>query len=189
MQDFLTFRLESDWNPLTAEKALENALFGYQASKKFAEKAAWDFIPSRVAEKGITLVTICPPLIFGPVHPASGITIEAPNESSSQLLQAINNAGEPAPTRMPVFADVRDVAKAHIEALDHDRVPGSERFLVCGGKFTWAAVREIAQTGTNSSDIMEPAAGFYTINAEKAESQLGIKWTTLEVCTRILLLA
>lgn len=81
---------ESDWNPITMEQALQNPGAGYSgkltsivshalymwrleicpvadfrtASKKFAEKAAWDFLESETPAFSIS--TILPPLVFGP---------------------------------------------------------------------------------------------------------------------------
>jgi nucleoside-diphosphate-sugar epimerase len=161
---------------MTPEKALENNLFGYQASKTFAERAAWDFVETR---PGLTLITICPPMIFGPPHPASGITTAQPNESSRQLLDAANSS-EPGPARMPVFVDVRDVAAVHVAALDLERPPTSERFVVCAGKFTWKAVSEIHKQGLCSPGALAPANGYYSIGTEKVERMLGIKWTPLQ---------
>ncbi|CAG9951041.1 unnamed protein product [Clonostachys rosea f. rosea IK726] len=171
---------EEDWNPMTPEKALENNLFGYQASKTFAEKAAWDFTKSNAGnEKTPSLVTICPPMIFGPVHPASGITKDALNESSAQLLKAVTSA-DPAPTRMPVFVDVRDVAQAHVDALDVAKIPNSERFVVCAGKFTWSAIKEIYESGAASAESMSPADDYYSISPKKIEDMMGIKWISLQ---------
>ncbi|CAI6088335.1 unnamed protein product, partial [Clonostachys chloroleuca] len=171
---------EEDWNPMTPEKALENSLFGYQASKTFAEKAAWDFIKSSAGnEKTPSLVTICPPMIFGPAHPASGITKDALNESSAQLLNAVTSA-DSAPTRMPVFVDVRDVAQAHVDALDVAKIPNSERFVVCAGNFTWAAIKEIYESGAASAQSMSPADDYYSIRAKKIEDMMGIKWISLQ---------
>ncbi|KAH8900329.1 NAD(P)-binding protein [Thozetella sp. PMI_491] len=167
---------ENDWNPMTPERALESNLFGYQASKTFAERAAWSFVAGK---PGLTLVTICPPMIFGPAHPASGITAAHPNESSRQLLDAANSS-EPGPARMPVFVDVRDVAKVHVAALDTQRLPASERFVVCAGKFTWKAVNEIHKQGLCSPESLAPASEYYSIGTEKVEKMLGIKWTSLE---------
>ncbi|KAG9084813.1 methylglyoxal reductase (NADPH-dependent) gre2, partial [Ceratobasidium sp. 370] len=55
---------EKDWNPITFEQAQTHPWLGYTGSKKLAEKAAWDFMD---AEKpGFDLVTICPPMVYGP---------------------------------------------------------------------------------------------------------------------------
>ena len=56
---------EKDWNPVTAEQALESPSLGYRASKTFAEKAAWDFVEKE--KPNFTLATMNPPLVFGPV--------------------------------------------------------------------------------------------------------------------------
>ncbi|PVH91714.1 hypothetical protein DM02DRAFT_663680 [Periconia macrospinosa] len=101
---------------VTHEQTLESKIHGYQASKTFAERIAWDFIESQ-NETGSTLllVTICPPMVLGPVHPTTSITAAHPNESSAQLLNATNTpANESAPIRRPVFADVRDGGKVHV---------------------------------------------------------------------------
>lgn len=118
---------------MTSSQALENSLLGYQGSKTFAEKTAWDFVATK---PGFTIVTVCPPMIFGPVLQDVKSETEL-NESSAQLLRNLKSPGD---TRMPVFVDVRDVARVHVESLDLNKVKNSERFLVCGGKFTWAAV-------------------------------------------------
>lgn len=120
-------------------------------------------------------------MILGPVHPSSGITSANPNESSAQLLNALK-ADEAPVTRMPVFADVRDVAAAHVAALDYEKLApdASERFNVCGGKFTWAAVREIHDGRPVSGAALVPALGFYSIDASKAQRLLGVRWTPLE---------
>lgn len=56
---------EEDWNPITPEQAEENAMFGYRASKTFAEKAAWDFLEKE--KPNFTIATINPPMVFGPI--------------------------------------------------------------------------------------------------------------------------
>lgn len=181
---------------MTSDQALESNLFGYQASKTFAEKAAWDFL---AAEKpDFTVVTICPPMIFGPVLKPMKSESDL-NESSAQLRR---NVKTPMETRMPVFVDVRDVARAHVESLDLTKVTQSERFLVCGGKYTWAAVsfaasinsplaadfcfqaKEIAENGPVSEKSMESSNDYYCIDTAKVEKMLGIKWTSLEQCIR-----
>ncbi|KAF9879588.1 hypothetical protein CkaCkLH20_03131 [Colletotrichum karsti] len=173
---------EADWNPVTPTQALENQLFGYQASKTFAERLALDFTEIQNAKgRDLSLIAICPPMILGPVHPASGITSANPNESSAQLLNALS-APEVPPTRMPVFVDVRDAAKAHVLALNLDKVRAdvSERFLVCGGKFTWAVVGDIHRGVRMTEEVFAPSNGYYSIDAGKAEKVLGLVWTSLE---------
>ena len=56
---------EEDWNPMSFEDGLENPMLAYRASKKFAEKAAWEFLEKE--KPNFTLSTINPPMVFGPV--------------------------------------------------------------------------------------------------------------------------
>ena len=47
---------EKDWNPITAEEATQDSVRGYQASKTFAETAAWDFVEKE--KPNFTLSTV-----------------------------------------------------------------------------------------------------------------------------------
>lgn len=71
---------QADWNPITYEEGLRDPPSGYRASKKLAEKTAWDF----VAENNVNfdIVTINPPLVLGPIKPYL------------QSLQSINTSNE-----------------------------------------------------------------------------------------------
>ena len=65
---------EADWNPVTYEEAKDPSMDGgsvYSASKVFAERAAWDFVKEQ--KPNFSLVTICPPMLYGPTahEPAS----------------------------------------------------------------------------------------------------------------------
>ncbi|KAF2011640.1 NAD(P)-binding protein [Aaosphaeria arxii CBS 175.79] len=175
---------EKDFNPVTHEQGLTNNFLGYQASKTLAERAAWDFIQSlEMKDRQTSLVTICPPMIFGPAHPSSGISRDSPNESSAQILNAIQGPEAP-PTRMPAFVDVRDVAAAHVAALDETKVASgrSERFLVCGGNFTWDAVRNIYNGKDPKDANWDDSTNSYSADVSKVETVLGSKWTSLEDC-------
>lgn len=57
-----------DWNPITWEQALDenNRGSAYQASKKFAEEAAWKFVKEE--KVGFDVVTMCPPMVYGPLQ-------------------------------------------------------------------------------------------------------------------------
>lgn len=55
---------ETTWNSVTYEQAISIPGAGYPGSKKFAEKAAWDFISKE--KPAFSFTTINPVLIFGP---------------------------------------------------------------------------------------------------------------------------
>lgn len=106
-----------DWNPLTYQETIDpdtSAVVAYRGSKKFAELEAWSFIKER--KPSFDMVALCPPMTFGPVvHPVDGA--EKLNESNAMLWR-ISQGQTPLPvSRVPFWIDVRDLAKAHVEAL------------------------------------------------------------------------
>ncbi|RMZ75316.1 hypothetical protein DV737_g5347, partial [Chaetothyriales sp. CBS 132003] len=116
-----------DWDPVTPEQAAQNGYYGYFASKTFAERAAWEMWKEAKAKGEITwdLVTLCPPMIYGPpyheVHKDKGV--EGLNTSLKDLiigLQGQNPEFKPkvATPGLPAWVDVRDVAEAHHFGLD-----------------------------------------------------------------------
>lgn len=75
------------------------------------------------------------PYIFGP--PEQSVSSDATLNTSSQVIyELISGAAKTLPPdTLPLFVDVRDVAQAHILALQNDSVIG-KRVLLCGGSFT-----------------------------------------------------
>ena len=138
---FRVLAIEIDWNPVTWEDAqtTKQPITAYRASKKFAEKAAWEFIDEK--KPGFNIITILPPMVFGPCeHDVSSLPFL--NESNAQIWKILS-AGENAhvpPTGMWEWVDVRNVANAHIAALEPG-VQGNQRFLLGGGEFTWQKVQ------------------------------------------------
>jgi nucleoside-diphosphate-sugar epimerase len=99
---------EEDWNPTTWDGALtgtpNNA---YQASKKFAEKLAWDFMEKE--KPNFDLVTITPPMIYGPLRHSIS-SVKQLNESNGRIYNLFINTSKDAPlppNGMHVYADVR----------------------------------------------------------------------------------
>ena len=90
---------EKDWNPVTYEQAKGgDGGTAYCASKKFAEKAAWDFV--EMEKPNFDVATICPPMIYGPLdHDAS---LDHLNTSSSDIYRFMNGSQkEVGPTAFP----------------------------------------------------------------------------------------
>lgn len=106
---------ERDWN--TKSNLKRNP---YYYSKTLAEKAAWDFVAQQ--SPGFDLVVINPYMVIGPsLGPAL-------NESNKVLRDMLSGV---YPTIMSVnwgFVDVRDVAKAHVQAMNISDASG--RYLV-----------------------------------------------------------
>ncbi|NHT16088.1 NAD-dependent epimerase/dehydratase family protein [Cellulomonas sp. IC4_254] len=101
---------EDDWSPLDGP-----GMDAYGRSKVLAERAAWDDV--RV-HGGPELVTILPVAVLGPVM---GDAVSGTN----RLLQRILTGALPGfPDLAIPFVDVRDVAAAHIAALDRPEAAG-----------------------------------------------------------------
>ncbi|PTB63433.1 NAD(P)-binding protein [Trichoderma citrinoviride] len=175
---------EKDWNPMTFEQAAkaDNGT-AYCASKALAEKAMWDWIEKE--KPSFSLTTIQPPWIFGP-HLTPISNLSNLNESSEAIWRLLD-ATEVPPTDFAGFADVRVVAKAHIEAFERPEAAG-ERFL-CGQHFDYQsavdALREAMPQLKDRLPVGTPGAGktqdIYQLDGSKAERILGIKYTPLEV--------
>jgi hypothetical protein len=57
----------ADWNPQTYDESIASttpAHIAYRGGKKYAEKAAWDFVDDR--KPGFDLVTLCPSMSLCP---------------------------------------------------------------------------------------------------------------------------
>lgn len=184
----------SDWNPLTYEDAVTSGGRGavaYSASKTLAEKAAWDFMQQEAP--AFTLSTINPPMIYGPCRqPVT--TKEALNTSSKAIYHLIDSAPKMPEDRLPLFCHVRDVALAHVKAMEaSDDLGGdqrtTQRYLICGGAFYWCqAVALIAAKyphlkarlpqgydGAIRPDAMKDPSQLARVDTSLAAQKLGLK--------------
>lgn len=130
---------EKSWNPITWEESKSNSTFGYFGSKKFAEKAAWDFVESE--KPSYTLNFVNPLYVFGPQAFDSEVKDELnlSAEIINKLLKLDPNAT--IPENDGVFIDVRDVAKAHLAAFENGF--SNERLLLSSQAFTSQALLDI----------------------------------------------
>ncbi|KAF0981595.1 hypothetical protein FDP41_012252 [Naegleria fowleri] len=127
---------EKDWNE---ESSLTYNPYLY--SKVMAEKAAWQYLQKAQLEHGnefIELVTLCPAVVIGP--PMNPRLISQSHESI--MLMARGEFPVILPLDFP-FVDVRDVAKAHVLAMEHNMNDRScfapykvERFIISNGETT-----------------------------------------------------
>lgn len=172
---------EQDWNPVTYEQAKSgDGSTAYCASKKFAEKAAWDFV--KEMKPNFDVATICPPMIYGPLdHDAS---LDHLNTSSADIYRMMNGSEkEPGPTGFPAFADVRDVGEAHVKAYEN---PQGSRYFITTGNFQYPEVCEIIKKAlpAYASKVPDPSSTemveTYKVNNEHARKALGIQFTPLD---------
>lgn len=176
---------EEHWNPVTWEEAASNPNDGYRGSKTFAERAAWEFVETQ--RPGFSLTTINPPLVYGPlVHHID--SLDAINTSNSRfvaLLQGRMKSGL-IPTGSFYWVDVRDVAFAHVRALEVAEAAG-RRFLISAGTHSMADIAGIVKMNFPqfeeklpaefSSDIPENLFG---VDNSPSERLLGITYRQLE---------
>ncbi|KAK9810012.1 hypothetical protein WJX72_003318 [[Myrmecia] bisecta] len=103
---------EEDWND---ESSLDNG--PYRLSKTEAEKAAWELSK----QHGFELVTINPTFVLGPITSA-----RTDAESIKAAKGFIEGQGD---TLLATVCDVRDVARAHVLAVETPAAKGN-RYLV-----------------------------------------------------------
>jgi nucleoside-diphosphate-sugar epimerase len=179
---------EEDWNPITAEQAIENPANGYRASKTFAERAAWDFVEKE--KPNFTIATMCPPLVLGPiVHYLN--SLDGLNTSNQRIRDIMLGKAkdEIPPTGTYLWVDVRDLADCHVAAIEKDDA-ANKRFFITAGYFS---NKEIAQAiEKNYSQYKDdlpsestpggdyPSEGVYKYNNKRTIEVLGIKFKSLE---------
>ncbi|KAI4870340.1 NAD(P)-binding protein [Hypoxylon rubiginosum] len=180
---------DADWCPLTMEEALQHPGAGYQASKTFAERAAWDFMEKE--KPSFTLATICPPLVFGPATQSLS-SLDALNTSNQFVRSYLlgTSKEEIPPTMNPIFVDVRDVALAHIAAIEKPEA-ANKRFFITGGYCSNRQIVDIIRkhfpeyhaqlphVSAEGGDLPDPV---YKIDNQPSKEILGIQYRTLEEC-------
>lgn len=185
---------EADWNPTSWETALvtENKNLAYQASKKYAEKAAWDFVAAN--PDGFDLAVINPPMVYGPLYVAAQFSSPAQlNQSTSNIYNALLNPALSADSPMPptglhLYVDVRDVARAHLLAAATPAA-GGKRFIACGGQLSFQRIANLlraslpALSGRIPRGTPEEATmpeGSFEASSELARTVLGLDFRSAE---------
>ncbi|KAB5585330.1 hypothetical protein GE09DRAFT_22480 [Coniochaeta sp. 2T2.1] len=170
---------DADWNPQGWETADMDSSSAYCASKALAEKAAWDFIEEE--KPGFDLVSINPPWVFGP-HVDGVEDLAKLNQSSAALSQLLDAKAIP-PVDFGGFVDARDIAAAHILALEKPEA-GGNRFIV-GSHFDYQSAADALRKEVPElrERIPEGTPGklpeVYGMDGSRAERVLGIKYRTL----------
>lgn len=129
MAEYIPVYTEDMWNPITMEQSLSGGLATYVGSKKFAERAAWDFVNTE--KPGFILSTVNPTLIFSPVTNGlkSLADVNTSNETFRDMIQG-KMKDEIAPYQMQ-WVDVRDVALTHVRALEVPEAQAAGRRFLC----------------------------------------------------------
>lgn len=184
---------EADWNPLTHKEALENPMNGYRASKTFAEKAAWDFLEKE--KPNWTLATMNPPMVFGPVvHYLN--SLDAMNTSNERFRNIIQGKAkeEIPPTGMHIWIDVRDLALAHVKAMELEEA-ANKRFFLTEGYYSNKQIVDIIRKHFPEYKDVLPAEGtsggdfpdgfpetYFKIDNSRSKKVLGLQYRPFEDC-------
>ncbi|GER46023.1 NAD(P)-binding Rossmann-fold superfamily protein [Striga asiatica] len=149
-----------------------NAKKWYVLSKTVAEEAAWKF----VKEKGIDLVTICPPMVIGPL-------LQPTLNTSCEAILNLANGAETYPNSTYGWVNVKDVALAHILAFENPSANG--RYLTVERVAHYSEIVEIMRQiypelpiPTKCADD-KPFASKYLVSKERAQS-LGINFIPVD---------
>jgi dihydroflavonol-4-reductase len=119
---------EADWN--TRSSLTRNP---YYFSKTLAERAAWDFVDRDGTD--LDLVAINPFYVIGP-------SLGPEMNTSHRFFTGFTNGGVPAILALEwPFVDVRDVARAHVLAME--RLASNGRYLVAAGTRTMRQVLDL----------------------------------------------
>ncbi|VVA90396.1 unnamed protein product [Arabis nemorensis] len=150
--------------------------YWYPLSKTLAENAAWQF----AKDNGIDMVVMNPGFIIGPIlQPTLNFSVE--------MIVDIINGKSTFNTGSYRFVDVRDVALAHVKALETPSANG--RYIIDGPSVTVNDVRELLRelfpdlslADMNGESEMNLAT--YKVCVEKAKS-LGVEFTPIESSLR-----
>jgi len=134
------------------------------------------------------IATINPPLVFGPVvHYLNSLeTINTSNQRLKSLIQG-EMKEKLAPTGVFLWVDVRDVALAHVRAIEVPEA-GGERFFVTAGFFSNKKITDIIrETHPELESKLPPAdspddfpANIYEFDNNKSQKVLGLEYRTLK---------
>ncbi|KAJ4245545.1 methylglyoxal reductase (NADPH-dependent) gre2 [Fusarium torreyae] len=180
---------EADWSPLTMEDAYSNPGLAYAASKAFAEKAAWDFVADKRPK--FSLTTICPPMVYGPVkYPVKSLnSVNTSNQLLAEIINGKHKDGLP-PTQLPLWVDVRDVALAHVKAIETEEA-ADKRIFVTAGYYSnqelyeilyknFPELRDRLPDDANKGGNPNPALDSFGYDTTRANTILGIEWIPYE---------
>ncbi|KAL3446358.1 hypothetical protein BJX65DRAFT_296372 [Aspergillus insuetus] len=177
---------ETSWNPVSWEEAVADRSLAYRGSKAFAEKAAWEFMQKETP--GFDLATINPPLVYGPVvHNLENLSsLNTSNQRIRDFVQGKQTGDELPPTGTFLWVDVRDLALAHVRALEVPAAGGHRFFTTAGHCSHKRIVDAIRETYPELSFRLpkNPIDDFpddcYGYNNAKVRNILGIEFRSLQ---------
>jgi nucleoside-diphosphate-sugar epimerase len=124
--------------------------------------------------------------IYGPLQQPLK-SLSQLNTSSEEFYKLMNGTQKTVPpTGFTVYVDVRDVALAHVRAIERPDVTRNQRYLLVAGHFSFdqiAAIissqRPALKSKVPETDGRAPAPHYDTDNS-KARKDLGLEFTSFE---------
>lgn len=202
---------EDDWcqwavDECNSKGSEASPLAKYRASKVLAEQAVWNFVEANKGKVSFDVTTLCPPWVFGPpIHEIPDITAVDPSWKQLARLLVTGRfkpaSSAPGTTLLdaPLYGhgwvDVRDVAEAHVKALEASAA-GNQRILVVAESFVWNDFLATgAELGGQCHDFKfaKPAVGEATRNVvwilQKERDILGLRFRAKDATITDLLAA
>ena len=146
------------------------ATSAYEASKTLAERAAWDFVAEHPE---MTLTTINPGAVFG-------VPMDEHYGTSLAYAERILKGTDPAYPNMALpVVDVRDVARMHVTALEHDTA--GQRFPANAGALSMVEMATVIKAAypdrkistRQAPDLLVRAMGLFVPLMRAITSNLG----------------
>jgi nucleoside-diphosphate-sugar epimerase len=123
----------------------------HQISNTAAERELWAIAMSNPI---VDFTTIAPPAIFGPFVSHFPNSKNHTALGTNDFVYTLLTGGPEGPNTYPpvpigYMVDVRDGAKAHVQAVSVSPVSGiNKRLLISSGTFTWKASADLIRTAT-----------------------------------------
>ncbi|KAL2265297.1 hypothetical protein VTJ83DRAFT_6397 [Remersonia thermophila] len=189
---------EASWNPVTPADIHRSPATAYRLSKKLAEQAAWDFVRDQGDKIRFDLVTINPPMVFGPLaHPEHVGGLDGVNTSNQRIANLLRGGwkqegGVPEVGVAWIWVDVRDVAAAHVKAGLEVPEAGGKRLFVTAGTYSNAELARIVRKRfpehaelvpgeeALAAGEMPPEERRYRYDNSATNQLLGIRYRSLE---------
>uniref|UniRef100_A0A0W0FT74 NAD-dependent epimerase/dehydratase domain-containing protein n=1 Tax=Moniliophthora roreri TaxID=221103 RepID=A0A0W0FT74_MONRR len=157
----------------------------YQAAKTVADKQLW-----KIAQEhpDVDITALLPTMVFGPLVPNFPYGSDLTSIGTDAFVHELITGGPDGPNTYPSVAfglvvDVRDVAKAHVLALDAPPVPGRhKRMIIHAGTFKWKDAADVVKKAhpelasrLPSADAVPPAQMDVPLDTSFASEVLGLK--------------
>ena len=178
---------EQTWNPADPADIHLSKGMAYMIAKTLTERAAWDYV--RVEKPPFDLVTVNPPLVLGPLmrHLATADSISLSNAALADAIRGQWKEEIPPAGPVNLWVDVRDVAAAHLAAMERGDASGKRLFTV-GGRFSNAEIARILRDGAYSFHERLPGQEVkgdegvkgISYSSEETDKLLAIDWIPLE---------